>query len=143
MEHLAGIFLLSLRLVLILILYIFLFWSIRIIWKDFKKTAIEDAQNDIPPIFLTLQSENHLAQSFTSEEIIIGRSPICDFQITDETVSSKHARIYFSHNQWWVEDFGSSNGSYLNEILVTTPAVLTYGDQLRLGKIEINVDFEH
>ena len=141
MNNFAGIILLSLRLGLAIILYLFLYWSIRIIWKDFLKTAQSEAQLDIPPIILSGPPDDQFEHTFTAEEIIIGRSPVCDFQITDETVSSKHVRVFFSHNQWWVEDFGSSNGSFLNEVLVKTAIVLTSGDQLRLGKIKIDVSF--
>jgi pSer/pThr/pTyr-binding forkhead associated (FHA) protein len=52
-----------------------------------------------------------------------------------------HARLFFNLNQWWVEDYGSSNGTFLNEINLATAAVLTQGDQLQLGKININISF--
>ena len=141
MDNLAGIFLLSLRFGLAIVLFLFLFWSIRVIWKDFTASAQKETQKVIPNVFLSLSSEDGLGKSFSTEEIIIGRAPTSDFQIYDETVSSKHAKLYYQHNQWWIEDLGSSNGSYLNDIYVTTPAVLTIGDQLRLGKITIDISF--
>jgi len=141
MENLAGLLLLSLRLGLAILLFIFLFSAIRIIWKDFSKMAKEESLNIIPPIYLAINSGINDTRTFTLPEIIIGRSPSCDFRISDETVSSKHARLFFNLNQWWVEDYGSSNGSFLNEINLSTAAVLTQGDQLRLGKIRINISF--
>jgi len=141
MENLAGLLLLSLRLGLAVLLFIFLFSAIRIIWKDFSKMAKEESLNIIPPIYLAINSGINDTRTFTLPEIIIGRSPSCDFRISDETVSSKHARLFFNLNQWWVEDYGSSNGSFLNEINLSTAAVLTQGDQLRLGKIRINISF--
>ena len=141
MENLAGIFLLGLRFTLAFLLFLFLFWSIRIIWKEFSNTAQVESQKTIPQILLSVIAEKPISKTFSVEEITIGRDPVCDLQIPDQTVSSKHVRIFFSHEQWWVEDLGSSNGSYLNEILVSTAAVLTIGDQLRLGKIKINVEF--
>lgn len=141
MENLAGIFLLGLRFTLAILLFLFLFWAIRILWKDLTNTAKLESQKTIPQILLSVIGENPFAKTFSLEEITIGRDSVCELQIPDPTVSSKHARIFFSHDQWWVEDFGSSNGSYLNGILVSTAAVLTIGDQLRLGKIKINVEF--
>lgn len=141
MENLIGIFLLALRIILAGLLFAFLIWAVRIIWKDFTITAQVESQNTIPQILLSVISENPVSQAFSLDEIIIGREPSCDFQIPDQTVSSKHARIFYSLDQWWVEDIGSSNGSYLNEILVSTSAVLTIGDQLRLGKVTINIEF--
>lgn len=141
MENVAGLLLLSLRLSLAIVLFLFLFWAIRIIWKDISKLAKEEALNVIPPIYLTINSGDYDTQSFTIPEIIIGRGATCDLRISDETVSSLHARLFFSLNQWWVEDHGSSNGSFLNDSNLTTAAVLTQGDQLRLGKIKIEISF--
>ena len=141
MENLAGIFLLGLRFALAFLLFLFLFWAIRIIWKEFSNTAQVESQKTIPQIQLSVIAENPISKTFSLEEITIGRDPVCDLQIQDQTVSSKHVRIFYRHEQWWVEDLGSSNGSYLNEILVSTAAVLTIDDQLRLGKIRIDVEF--
>jgi pSer/pThr/pTyr-binding forkhead associated (FHA) protein len=141
MENFTGLFLLGLRISLAIILYLFLYWSIRIIWKNFSHTAQVASQRSIPAISLTLNSDEKFCKTFSIDEIIVGRDLSCDFQILDETVSSKHSRIYYSYNQWWVEDLGSSNGSFINEFNVSTPAVLTEGDNLRLGKIEIAIKF--
>ena len=141
MENIAGLILLGLRLSLAILLFLFLFWAIKIIWKDFLKTAQEEVLNVIPPIYLTIASEEFTSQPFATPEIIIGRGPSCDLNISDETVSSMHARLFYSLNQWWVEDCGSSNGSYLNELYLSSAAVLTQGDQLRLGKIKIDIRF--
>ncbi|MEJ2511368.1 MAG: FHA domain-containing protein [Anaerolineales bacterium] len=141
MENVAGLLLLSLRLGLAILLFLFLYWAIRIIWKDFSKMAKEESFNIIPPIYLTINKKDHDTHAFTVPEVIIGRGPSCDFRISDETVSSMHARLFFNLNQWWVEDYGSSNGTFLNEINLATAAVLTQGDQLQLGKININISF--
>jgi len=141
MENFVGIFLLGLRFTLAILLFLFLFWAIRIIWKDLTMTAQAESQKTIPQILLSVISDTPITQAFSLDEIIIGRDPTCDFHIPDQTVSSKHARIFYGYDQWWVEDHGSSNGSYLNDILVSTAAVLTIGDQLRLGKIKIDINF--
>jgi pSer/pThr/pTyr-binding forkhead associated (FHA) protein len=140
-ENLPGYLLLSLRLILIIVLYIFLGWSIRIIWKEMKHTAESITTKQTPPIILTVDQEATNPISYTRNEIIIGRSPICDLHIQDETVSSRHGQIFYRHNQWWYEDLGSSNGSFINELDVDTPIVLTDGDRLRLGKISIEITF--
>jgi len=141
MENLAGLILLSLRLGLAIILFLFLYWAVRIIWKDFAKTAWGDESDTIPTISLGLEAEDTNIRTFATPEITLGRATTCDLQIPDETVSSLHAKLFYSHHQWWVEDCGSSNGSFLNEVLVSTATVLTQGDQLRLGKIRIYIEF--
>jgi len=141
MENAAGLILLSLRFGLAIILFLFLFWAIRIIWKDFIKTAQSESLQSIPPITLSVEMDEPAPQTFTIPEIRLGRGPACDLQIADDTVSSIHARLFYGNNQWWIEDSGSSNGTFLNDELITTAAVLTKGDQLRFGKIKIDIEF--
>nr|NIM95629.1 FHA domain-containing protein [Anaerolineales bacterium] len=47
------------------------------------------------------------------DEIIIGRSPECDFVIPDRQVSREHARLRKTPDGYIFEDLGSKNGSYL------------------------------
>lgn len=65
----------------------------------------------------------------------IGRAADNDIVLDDETVSSHHARILFQDGQWWVEDLASRNGTVVNDIPVETPMVITYGDQIRMGRV--------
>ena len=69
----------------------------------------------------------------------MGREPACDFPINDQTVSSRHARLSFHQNQWWLEDMASTNGTYLNGEAVTTAVVITHGDALRLGQVGVMI----
>lgn len=141
MENLPGYLLLSLRFLLAVVLYAFLGWSIRIIWKEMKQTAQSTTTKRTPPILLTFDQADAQPRSFTRSEISIGRSQNCDLLITDDTVSSRHGQIFYKHNQWWYEDLGSSNGSFINDLKVETPTVLTDGDQLRMGKFSIIINF--
>jgi ABC-type multidrug transport system ATPase subunit/pSer/pThr/pTyr-binding forkhead associated (FHA) protein len=47
-------------------------------------------------------------------EIIVGRSPDCDYIIHDVMVSRKHARVSWKSGKFWVEDLNSTNGTYVN-----------------------------
>jgi pSer/pThr/pTyr-binding forkhead associated (FHA) protein len=69
----------------------------------------------------------------------IGRSPATDIQIEDQFASSRHARIYERDGNLFIEDMGSTNGTYLNRAKVTAPAPLQPGDQLAIGKTVVEV----
>lgn len=142
MSNLPGYLLLSLRFILALALYAFLALAVWMVWKDLKKSAEATQTQITPPIFIEVGREKGSSLSFNSGEIIIGRAPICDLHIIDETVSSKHGQMYYRYNQWWYEDLGSSNGSFLNELPVKTATVLTHGDELRVGKINLLITLE-
>jgi diguanylate cyclase (GGDEF)-like protein len=51
-----------------------------------------------------------------SDEIVVGRGSDCDIQIDRDSVSRRHARIFRVGDQWHVEDLGSTNGSYINDV---------------------------
>jgi pSer/pThr/pTyr-binding forkhead associated (FHA) protein len=80
--------------------------------------------------------------SFSVPEIIIGRSPASSYIIHNETVSSAHARLAYHHEQWWVEDLRSTNGSFLNEERISTPTVIMNGDELRCGQVNIHIQID-
>ncbi len=56
--------------------------------------------------------------SLGETEIVVGRGSDCDIQIDRDSVSRRHARIYRVDDQWYVEDLGSTNGSYINDVPV-------------------------
>ena len=54
-------------------------------------------------------------------------------------MSSFHARIYRHDSGWYVEDLGSTNGTYLNQKRVTSPAELRAGDRVKIGKTTLEL----
>jgi pSer/pThr/pTyr-binding forkhead associated (FHA) protein len=45
--------------------------------------------------------------------------------------------LYFKQNQWWVEDLGSTNGTFLNLEPLSAPVILVDGDQIKIGTHDI------
>jgi pSer/pThr/pTyr-binding forkhead associated (FHA) protein len=66
--------------------------------------------------------------------IQMGRADACHVKLSDTYVSNVHARVFAKDGAWFVEDMGSTNGTYLNQRKVTAPTELRAGDRLRLGK---------
>jgi pSer/pThr/pTyr-binding forkhead associated (FHA) protein len=69
-----------------------------------------------------------------TEPLIIGRSPQCQIQIDQESVSRNHCRIWFTGSGFLVRDLGSTNGTYVNDDLVEEEGRLRHGDQLKVGR---------
>jgi pSer/pThr/pTyr-binding forkhead associated (FHA) protein len=53
--------------------------------------------------------------------------------ISDEFASSRHARFQIAHGLWYVEDLGSTNGTWLNGRRIRAPQRLKKGDKIRIG----------
>lgn len=137
----SGIVLLILRIGLLLCLYAFLGYALLVIWRDLKRHSELTASHQTPAIKLLQQTDTGVEPyNFTIADIRIGRDPAADYPIDDLTVSSDHARLSFRQGQWWVEDRGSKNGTFLNQELVSQPLVIASGDQLRVGQVTLTVE---
>ncbi|HEY0891366.1 MAG TPA: FHA domain-containing protein [Nocardioides sp.] len=69
--------------------------------------------------------------------ILIGRGSDAAIRLDDDYVSTRHARIAASASepgQWFVEDLGSTNGTYIGSVRLSQPTTLTLGTQVRIGK---------
>ncbi len=64
---------------------------------------------------LYLMAENGELDKVTKERFVIGRGKHCDFVINSGKVSREHAAIVNDGGQWFVEDLGSSNGTWFNK----------------------------
>lgn len=66
--------------------------------------------------------------------ILLGRGTDAAIRLDDDYVSTRHARFATNGEQWFVEDLGSTNGTYLGSQRITTPVPIGLGIQVRLGK---------
>ena len=66
--------------------------------------------------------------------ILVGRGSDAAIRLDDDYVSTRHARIAASGDQWFVEDLGSTNGTYVGTVRITQPTTITLGTQVRIGK---------
>ncbi len=77
---------------------------------------------------------NRLASVPLQGNLQVGRADACQIKLSDTYVSSFHARIFSRDGQWYVEDLGSTNGTYMNQRRVTSPVEVRAGDRIRVGK---------
>jgi pSer/pThr/pTyr-binding forkhead associated (FHA) protein len=84
---------------------------------------------------VVLQPRERKGASFAVvTEITVGRAASCTIVIGDDSfVSQVHARLYQGDGCTWVDDLGSTNGSYLNGARLSTPQPIGKGDRLQVG----------
>ena len=68
-----------------------------------------------------------------TEELTMGRAAGCQITLDDTYVSQVHARVFVRDGVVFVEDLGSTNGTYLNRKKVAGPLMLKPGDQVQVG----------
>ncbi|WP_374686633.1 FHA domain-containing protein [Promineifilum sp.] len=70
----------------------------------------------------------------------IGRSSRNTIVLDDTYVSSDHVLLAWRDSQWWLEDLGSRNGTLLNDAPLTEPAVISAGDVLTIGSVQLKLE---
>ena len=136
------------------VLYLFLLWVVRSALRDVagagrlpdeEEPAARDARGSpldlrsgIRPQLVVIAALGH--EPGTSFEIIdsatLGRSPTADVRIDDPYASSAHARIFPRGQFMYIEDMGSTNGTYLNGRRLKKPEQLKPADTVRIGDTE-------
>jgi FHA domain len=71
--------------------------------------------------------------------ITIGRSEDSTLVITDDYASARHARLVPRSGQWFVEDLGSTNGTYLDRSKVNGPTPVPLGVPIRIGRTSLEL----
>ncbi len=108
--------------------------------------VIDDQTGELKPVDVAAQSGalvirsggGRVGQSFpmTGEKMTIGRSPETDVFLDDVTVSREHATLVRRGGEWYLDDSGSLNGTYVNRQRVDSHR-LEDGDELQVGKYKL------
>ena len=73
------------------------------------------------------------------QPILIGRADDSTLVLTDDFASSRHARLSNRGGQWYVEDLGSTNGTYLDQQRVQGPLLVAPGQPIRIGQTALEL----
>jgi pSer/pThr/pTyr-binding forkhead associated (FHA) protein len=151
------IFLLAVKVAFLIVLYLFVARAVRAVVLDVfgprtprrrpAKAAARTAPPRQPPSRPSRRMPKELVVTDASgtrtiplkDSITMGRAATCDLALADTYVSNVHARIFMKDGAWWLEDLGSTNGTYVNRAKVAVPTPVGPGDQIRLGKATLEL----
>ena len=144
-ENLLGL----LKLCLLALLYLFFLRVLWAVWAEVrgpKPAKVNGSAGKVKTPRLRsrggpatrLVVDRPLTQKGTSFDIgaeaTVGRAAGCHIALPDDTfVSQLHARVFERSGQVYVEDLGSTNGTYVNGHRVSTPTPMHRGDSLQVG----------
>jgi pSer/pThr/pTyr-binding forkhead associated (FHA) protein len=74
-----------------------------------------------------------------ADEVTVGRAPGCGVSVPDTTVSQLHARVFRRAGSFYLEDLGSTNGTWLNRGRVGAAVPLKRGDRVQVGSTLLEV----
>ena len=98
------------------------------------------ARRGSPTHLIVVEGENAGARAELADApLLIGRGPDAAIRLDDDYVSTRHARVAASDDNWFVEDLGSTNGTYVGAARITQPTTIRLGIQVRVGKTIIEL----
>jgi pSer/pThr/pTyr-binding forkhead associated (FHA) protein len=71
--------------------------------------------------------------------ILIGRGADATIRLDDDYVSTRHARFVPQGRDWYVEDLGSTNGTYIGAQRLSSPILVNVGTPVRMGKTVVEL----
>ena len=147
-EQLLNVF----KVCLLIVLYLFFLRVLRAVWAELKEPKPAVVAHPAAPAAAPAASaqpkqpsRSHLVVIAPDEqrgrsyelldELTVGRAAGCHIALDDRFVSQLHARMFRRDDQCFIEDLGSTNGTFLNDEKVTGPALLSKSDQVRIGSV--------
>ncbi len=100
---------------------------------DNEPTMMGHAQ---PAATLVVRQGPQAGMSFplSGSQVIIGREEGMNIVLQDPEASRRHSRISWQGGQFVIEDMGSTNGTFVNGVQITTSKVLNPGDSIGIGQ---------
>jgi hypothetical protein len=94
------------------------------------------------PRILTITQGSQTGQSAELADgvILIGRGADAQLSLDDDYVSTRHARVVSGENGIYLEDLGSTNGSYVNGQRITAPTTVSLSDTIRIGRTMMRLE---
>lgn len=143
------------KICLLVLLYLFMLRVIRAVWSEITIDGAEvgaapksrrrrsaDAAPPAGPQGLRAQSPDQLANVLYPliGTVTVGRAMGSTIWLEDSYLSHNHARFSCLNEQWFVEDLGSTNGTFVNDTQIDAPAPIAVGDVIRMGQITTVVE---
>ena len=138
-----------LRYSLLAAIWLFFVYAARMVWVEVRRSRAAQAPPSAPvaadkALVLRLrvidppQRRGRVYE--LGDEVTVGRSPGCAVPLDDDTfASSIHARVFRRSGELWIEDLGSTNGTWLNDERLDVPVRLRRGDHVKVGSTILEV----
>jgi pSer/pThr/pTyr-binding forkhead associated (FHA) protein len=146
-----DLLLLLLRLLLAAALYLFLGTVLLLLWRDLRRPS--EKSQAVPRrygqlVVVDLETEGEVLEgglemgaTFPLRPVTsLGRSSVNTVIVPDAYASSEHALLTYRDGQWWLEDRGSRNGTTLNAVAISSPTVVSAGDIIGIGRVQLKLD---
>ena len=130
-----------LRLLFLGLIYLFLFAVARVLLRDLRTAARGPVELGRLVVLASPRGEPAPGASYPLDAVTtLGRDLTNTVIVDDPFASTEHAVLTFRGRVWYVEDRGSTNGTYVNGVLAAGPTALGFGDQLQIGEVRFRLE---
>jgi hypothetical protein len=131
-----------LRILFLAFLYLFLFAVARVLVRDLRAAAREpEAELGRLVVVASHGGELRAGMALPIDAITtIGRDVNNTIVVEDQFASAEHAVLTFRGRAWYVEDVGSTNGTWVNGRRIDRVEPLGYGDEIQVGQVRFRLD---
>ncbi len=131
-----------LRLLFLGALYAFLWMVVRALIRDLRSAAREPMRELGRLVVVASPSgEPAPGATFALDAIsTLGRDVNNSIVLEDEFVSASHAALTYRGRAWYVEDLGSTNGTFVNGSQVDGLAPIAFGDEIQIGQARLRLE---
>jgi hypothetical protein len=143
----VEIVLLALRFLAGALLLAFLIALFVVLWRDYQMaaSAVSETKRQRGRL-VVIASTDEVASTGDSYPLLpitsLGRGPTNTIVLPDTFCSQEHALVTRRGGQWWLEDRNSSNGTRLNGERVAEPVVISSGDVIEVGQVQLKLELE-
>jgi pSer/pThr/pTyr-binding forkhead associated (FHA) protein len=144
-EEALRILILVAQLAFVGLLYLLLFFFGRSLLRDLRSAErVQEAARQGIGRLTVLESpedEPPVGRAISLGPInSIGRNVNSTIFVEDDFASASHAMLTFRGRSWFIEDQGSTNGTYVNGHRIDRPVALSYGDELTVGRVRMRLE---
>ncbi len=132
----------AIRILFLVLLYVVLFRIAQTLLRDLRAAAREPGTALGRLVVVESPGgEPVVGRSFDLDSITtLGRDVNNSIVVDDPFASSEHAILTYRGQSWYVEDAGSTNGTYRNGRPVSGPAALGFGDEIGIGQVRLRLE---
>ncbi|MEZ5239082.1 MAG: FHA domain-containing protein [Microthrixaceae bacterium] len=147
-----------LKICLLVLLYLFFLRVIRAVWAEVAAPKLAPEGTAAPPVAPVTRSRGRTARASKRSsaptglrvvepshragadfeigpEVTVGRSAGCSIVLDEQYVSSVHTRLFARDDQVFVEDLGSTNGTWINGVRAVGQMPVRIGDRVQIGNV--------
>ena len=131
-----------LRLTFLAALFLFLYGVARVLARDLRSAERAQRSELGRLVVVTSEGDTPRAGAVFPLDVVttIGRAASNTVVVDDQFASTEHARLTFRGRSWYLEDIGSTNGTYVAGEKIEAPVALRFGDEFTLGRARFRLE---